>query len=78
MGDMAEYYLQQGLDNLADDYEEWGYGGEGSYGPCLKTCRYCKLTRLHWEIFGGGYRLHDASGKIHVCAPPKAKEVFKK
>ena len=77
MGGMAEYYLQQGLDNLADDYEEWGYGGEGGYGPRPKTCRRCHTSNLWWSLFDGKWHLIDSARKPHVCLNPRAKDVFK-
>lgn len=77
MGDMAEHYLQQGLDNYALGDEDWD-GTEGAgYGPQPKTCRYCHERNLWWSNNSGRYRLIDAAGKLHVCAGPLAKEVFK-
>ena len=77
---MAEYYLQQGLDNLADGYEEWGYGDEGGYGgygPRPKTCRRCRTSNLWWSLSGDKWRLIDSAGNRHVCPNQSAREAFK-
>jgi len=81
MGDMADYNVQQGLDNYTYGDEEWDYGGEGGYGPQPKTCRRCKVFGLWWGWKNGRYRLFDSAGNIHVCAAASlnsaARKVFK-
>ena len=43
MGDMAEYYLQQGMDAwLSGEYDDEGE----DYTPRVKTCRSCRATNL--------------------------------
>jgi hypothetical protein len=77
MGDMAEYCIQQGLDNYAAGEEEWdGAEGDGC-GPRPKTCQRCHERNLWWSCDNGRYRLIDEAGKIHVCPGPAAKDVFK-
>ena len=81
MGDMAEYSLQQGLDNWAYGDEDWGYSGEGGYGPLPKICRRCHASNLWWALSGGKWKLIDSAGNKHVCAASvlnaAAKKVFK-
>jgi hypothetical protein len=77
MGDMAEYYCQQGLDNYALGDEDWNDTEGGGYGPQPKTCRRCHERNLWWSCHDGRYRLIDAAGKLHICPVPAAKEVFK-
>ena len=77
MGDMAEHYLQQGLDNYALGDEDWDGTDSGGYGPQPKTCWHCRKRNL-WRAFEAGrYRLVDSAGNLHVCSNPAAREVFK-
>ena len=78
MGDMVEYYLQQGLDNLGYDEEGWdGDYEDRGYGPRPRTCRQCRAGNLWWSLSGGKWRLIDSAGNRHVCPTPAAKDVFK-
>ncbi len=62
MGDMADYYVELGLNN-----------GEGfaprysSYLPKPPKCKHCGATGLNWkQVKGSLWRLHEGS-KPHVC-----------
>jgi hypothetical protein len=77
MGDMAEYAVQQGLDNYASGDEDWEGIVSSGYGPRPKTCRQCHERNLWWDFQAGKYRLIDAAGKLHVCPSPAAKDAFK-
>lgn len=59
MGDMAEYYMQQGLDRWLADEEE----------PIVRTprCKHCRKTGLEWTQTKTGWRLAEESGELHVC-----------
>jgi len=71
MGDMAEYYLQQGMDAwLSGEYDDEGE----DYTPRVKTCRSCRATNLEWGRRAGRWALFDSAGNLHVCRP---KDVFK-
>ena len=74
MGDMAEDAIGGFIDDWLRDDED-GYGEyAASYGPQLKTCRYCKEPGLHWGDAGRGWELFNARGAVHVCS---VKDVFK-
>jgi hypothetical protein len=78
MGDMAEYCIQQGLDNYAAGDEEWdGYVGGGGCGPQPKTCRRCGASGLQWGQASGKWKLFGPGGEQHVCSVPAAKKAFK-
>ena len=56
MGEMADYYLEQG-GFFEGDWDE------------SKTCKYCNKTGLYWDEFPGlGWRLVDLKTmSVHEC-----------
>lgn len=61
---MAGYYAEQGFDATLDgEYTEEGADPE----PLPTSCKYCGRKELHWAILAEGYRLANASDRVHVC-----------
>ena len=74
MGDMAEYAIQQGMD-------EWMYEGDFDIcyrrGKVSRSCGRCSAPGLEWRRFEKKWRLFNSAGKLHVCPNPVAKDAFK-
>ena len=71
MGDQADYLIDQMMD---DPYEMEREDGDGP-AMCLKTCRCCGVSGLHWEGSGSKWRLYDMERKIHVCTVAPLKDI---
>jgi len=48
--------------NLFDRYEE-------DPEPEDRTCKFCKVSGLHWEDTDSGWRLFDENDELHHCQP---------
>lgn len=47
------------------DYEPDPFDSDGE--PEHVECKICRMSGLHWEDFGSGWKLYDENLKRHVC-----------
>lgn len=77
MGDMADYYIEQGLD------QGWFWsnprpGPNARRKPRAPACRLCGESRVHWRLFDGEYKLaddqrqHPGNCYVQHCCPTSA------
>jgi hypothetical protein len=83
MGDMADYYIDLGIEQLCkDDLDIRDHVDHKKFRPDdndedendgytlrskIKTCGTCGEKNLHWESTGSGWRLFYPDGTIHNC-----------
>jgi hypothetical protein len=81
MGEMADYYIEVGIEQLCkDDLDLRDHGkfkpddedeDEGHAGYVLRSkirsCNKCGEKNLHWESADGKWRLFYPDGTIHNC-----------
>ena len=74
MGEMADYYIDVGLQQEMDGYDdEYGYEDESlDFGTfhrtTMKVCKYCNEGNLHWGKQNDKWRLFDSENRLHKCA----------
>ena len=72
MGDMADFYTNQMMDD-----EGWSpFGSSYGSGPRTKIveCKRCGKSGLEWEDDNGRWVLLEKSGAKHVCDVSKVQQ----
>lgn len=74
MGEMADYYVDLGLNQMLDGDEEYSGGGficrRGRRTPVHPTCKTCHKRNLRWGKVHNRkteYQLQEWDGTPHVC-----------
>lgn len=72
MGEMADYEIQMGLEQMLDGEYTDAYDGPdgGTFArrpPFSRWCNYCGKSHLDWKQTDFGWRLIDKTGEIHSC-----------
>jgi len=75
MGDMADYFIDLGIQQKldADLYYDGSIDGSDEcsesyhFKKTIKTCTRCGTNNLHWQNTKYGWRLHNINGEIHNC-----------
>ncbi|MAT66051.1 MAG: hypothetical protein CMN57_10455 [Gammaproteobacteria bacterium] len=66
MGDIADDMIDEGFDQMLDDWFDFYSRRECS--PSSVTCRQCGQHGLHWKWKDGRYQLYQGAAR-HRCKP---------